>query len=289
VHAPLKLALLALACGGAGGTLGWLRPEPDELVFLAVGQGDCAVFRHAGVTVLVDAGPNMYGFDAGERIVLPKLRRMGVDRIDLVLLTHPDADHAGGLPALLRVHPKAAVASPASFRDDPALLQYLKEAGVPQERVVWLSGRSEARFGGARMQVSVPPWSEGDSLNEGSLFVRITNGTGSAVLSGDAGVATEAKMARLAGPWRSQVMTAGHHGSRTSTGDAWLDVVDPGTVVVSCGRANQYGHPHRSVLDRLEGRGIQVIRTDRQGDVRFVPSQAGFVRSDRSTRLKWRR
>src|SRR5687767_15036570 len=101
---PFVLALsllLAVVLVGA-------RPRGQSLTFLAVGQGDCAVWRDDGVTVLIDVGPKTReGFDAGNRIVLPKLRKMGVMSVDFILITHPDADHIGGLKAVWNKYPMA--------------------------------------------------------------------------------------------------------------------------------------------------------------------------------------
>jgi|GEM_PF-6423179 len=124
----LLLAVVVLRSGASS----------TRLTFLAVGQGDCAVFQHAGATVLIDAGPLTDTFDAGERIVAPELGRLGVETIDLVLLSHPDSDHVGGLPALARRFPIGRVVIPAVFREHAEMGRVLKEAGIAMDRVSWL-------------------------------------------------------------------------------------------------------------------------------------------------------
>jgi competence protein ComEC len=271
------------AASAAGGALwGLWSSDPTELAFLAVGQGDCAVFRHRGTTILIDAGPavrlrDRAPIDAGERIVIPKLRRMGVQSVDLILITHPDADHLGGLAAVLRAYPRARVATPALFRGHQSLKASLASAARGEDDVWWLSGRNEGTLGDFRIRLSCPPLAPGEDDNDGSLFAKFWSGASSVALTGDAGAEVEGRMARFGG-WASQIAKCGHHGSKTSSSEEWLRAVRPQVAVVSCGRANRYGHPHASVLERLARHGARVDRTDRDGDLRYRPTPAGFVR-----------
>lgn len=120
MRARLSLGILWAGSLGLGFGAGSLSgPGPTRLTFLSVGQGDCAVFQHAGVTVMIDAGPGDEHSDAGRRLIWPKLRAMGVNRIDLVLLSHPDADHVAGLRSLEKILPIGKVAAPLHFRENP--------------------------------------------------------------------------------------------------------------------------------------------------------------------------
>lgn len=275
---PLRITAIlvgATLIGAFAATIG--SPESSRLTFLSVGQGDCAVFQAEGRTILVDVGPKTRYGDAGKRIVVPSLRRLGVDAVDLVLLSHPDADHTGGLAALLSAMRVGTVAIPAGFKEDQTMLDELREAGCPDSKVLWLGPQQSATVGEFRIEIECPSWHEGDPDNDGSDFVKITNGKASVVFTGDASTRTEQMMLPLA-DWSAQILKLGHHGSHTATGDAWLDEVKPQWAVVSCGRSNSYGHPHRDVLDRLEKRGTKVARTDREGDVSFAAGPDGWTR-----------
>jgi competence protein ComEC len=266
------LALLAVVWLAVGS-----REGPPRLTFLAVGQGDAIVWQDSGVTVMVDAGPRTReGFDAGERIVLPKLRKMGVRRLDLLLITHPDLDHIGGLPALAKRFPDAKVGLNSGFRDNPDMQAWIRSAKLKEGQLLWIEGRSRFRFGEFDIEVAAPPIVDEESDNEGSLFVRISRGKAHAVLTGDASIETEMAMQKGL-KWTAQVLKAGHHGSRTSTAAAFVRAVNPDWAVVSCGRSNRFDHPHRSVLETLAANAVEVYRTDLQGDVSFEARANGFV------------
>jgi len=277
----VSVRLKPLAAGLALLAVVWLavgsREGPPRLTFLAVGQGDAIVWQDSGVTVMVDAGPRTReGFDAGERIVLPKLRKMGVRRLDLLLITHPDMDHIGGLPALAKRYSDLKVGINSGFRDNPDMQAWIRSAKLKEGQLLWIEGRSRFRFGQSVIEVAAPPVVDGESDNEGSLFVRISRGRAYAVLTGDASMETEMAMQKDL-KWTAQVLKAGHHGSRTSTAAAFVRAINPDWAVVSCGRSNRFDHPHRSVLETLASNGVDVYRTDLQGDVSFEVRANGFV------------
>jgi competence protein ComEC len=251
--------------------------EPTRLTFLAVGQGDCAVFQTGGYTVLIDAGPKELGVDAGKRIVVPELRSLGVDAVDLVLLSHPDVDHIGGLGAIIGSLPVGRVCLSSCFEQDKELLDHLAEYRCRPEKVAWLQPGQQARIGDFTIEIDCPPWHKGEPDNDGSEFVKLTGRGSSAVFSGDAGSGTELKM--LPGhDWSAQVLKLGHHGSRTASSQQWLAAVHPKWGIVSCGRNNVFGHPNSDVIDRVSRRGILIARTDREGNVTFELEKDGWVR-----------
>ncbi len=273
----LKFAVICLVCLGVGGFAGYLSgSEPDTLTFLSVGQGDCTVFRSAGVTILIDAGPVTPTFDAGEKIVVPKLRSMGVESVDLVLLSHPDMDHVGGLAAIRRAYPNLRVGISSQFHGFPAMEKVLRADGIKDDQVLWLGPDSVSKVGSFTLRLECPAWREGEPDNDGSMFIRLSNETASAVFSGDASSIAEAIEAPRI-QWSAQVLKAGHHGSKTASSELWLQTVRPIYDVISCGRNNPYGHPHKAVLDRLSADHIQALRTDQMGDIEFMATRNGFV------------
>lgn len=265
---------LLLAAG-----LGWLlghSPAPTLIACLSVGQGDCAVVTSEGWTVLIDAGPLQGKFDAAERLALPALNRLGVDGVDLVLLSHPDLDHVGGIGTIHRKFPSARFAVSAEFRSYPTMLQRLREAEIDPKDVIWTTSDFQLKVGKFTLRGWCPSMAGHEIDNDGSMFVRVQDGRATAVFSGDAPSEAEAEALKH-GDWSAQVMKAGHHGSRTATSEAWLRAVRPQVAVLSCGRNNRYGHPHREVVDRIQAAGVEVWRTDRQGDAVFDVGPNGFV------------
>jgi competence protein ComEC len=265
VSGGLRILAGGLLCLLSGWFLASSEPNVTRLSFLDVGQGDCSVIQHDGRTILVDAAPTV---KAARYQVLPKLRQLGVRELDLVILTHPDADHIAGVPILARRFPDAKFAIPGAFRMHGEWTRQIAGWRLPASRILYLPEREAGHIGGLSIQLFCPPWSEGEDDNDGSAIVKLILGGATAVLSGDASAEAEA-IAAASGDWSAQIMKAGHHGSRTSTSFAWLREVRPKLVVVSCGRGNRYGHPHPETLDRIQGAGSALARTDR-GDVRFV-------------------
>ncbi|HVT11886.1 MAG TPA: MBL fold metallo-hydrolase [Fimbriimonadaceae bacterium] len=277
MHVSLKLGGLILGSGLVGGYLGWRDTDPTRLTFLSVGQGDCAVFQTDGYTVLIDVGPKNPYSDGGKKIVLPDLRKMGIDEIDLVLLSHPDMDHIGGLGALLKGMPVGRVALSADFAHFEPLLAHLREAGCAPAQTTWLGPGQRAQIGDFTLEVDCPEWRDGEPDNDGSEFVKIAGDGASAVFTGDADASTERRM-MVGHDWSAQILKLGHHGSHTASCEAWLEAVHPQWGIVSCGRDNPYGHPHKDVLERAEKLGIEIARTDRDGDVSFVLGPHGWER-----------
>lgn len=262
--------------------VGWLLWPPAaelqrrgalEIHFLDVGQGDAAAIRFPGGRwILVDAGPRTPRFDAGERIVVPYLLRRGATRLGALVLTHPDLDHIGGAAAVLESIAVDAVVDPGrAAAKDPYvdLLSRAAERGVGW----WRGGEGERwTMGGVEIEVLHPPESTGGGgeeadANETSVVLRLRHGAFTVLLLGDASVRVERRLLpHLAGD-PVEVLKVGHHGSRTSTDPALLDVARPAVAVISAGRRNRYGHPHAEVVDRLQGR-ARLLRTDVHGTVR---------------------
>lgn len=240
-----------------------------EVSFLNVGQGD-AIFIEGptGIQVLVDGGR--------DRSVLRELgRRMGpLDRsLDLVVETHPDADHIGGLPEVFERYEVRAFMSPGipNTTNPTAAL----EDAVANEPVLRpMLARRGMRImlgGGAYADVLFPDRNvERLETNTGSIVLRVVYGATSFFLSGDAPEEVEDWLVRLDGEaLRSSIVKAGHHGSRTSTGSALLAAADPEVVVVSAGKDNSYGHPHEEVLERIEASGATMLSTAEEGSILF--------------------
>ncbi len=272
-----RIGLLGVAAVAGGVGLGHFVRPPDEvsITFLSVGQGDCTILRDGERTVLIDVGPGNEDYDAGARIVAPSLRERGVDTVDLVLLTHPDADHIGGLPGLMARVRVRRIAVSEAFRGHPDLAAKLKQAGVSEGDVIWL--RHDWRLRTSRMDLFIRIPNKMESDNDGSPFVKVRQPGLTAVLSGDAGEEAEIYQAGR-GDWRADILKAGHHGSASSTGSVWLDEVRPKTVVASCGAGNRHGHPAPSFRRRVQRSGAQLLRTDEDGSITFEARGRGYRR-----------
>ena len=250
------------------------EPQRDQVKFVKVGQGDATIIRSGGRTVLIDDGPVSDTLDAGERYVVPALRN-GSARLDVILLTHPDLDHVGGTAAVLRAYPGTPILISEQFRKHRGLIDLLARWHVRPGQVHWINDTSWIAMGRTQLRITAPP-GEPEKDNSGSLLVRAKFGACYAVFTGDAPEETEV-WASHRFEWTADLMKVGHHGSASSTSNAWLAVVKPKIAVVSCGRNNRYGHPAAPTLARLSAASVKIRRTDQEGDICYVPTEIGWV------------
>ncbi len=264
----ISLALAVVAC-----VLGCGRgaPENPTLSFIAVGQGDCALIESGKWDVLIDAAPaNEYG-DAGERIVLPELRSREVRALDLVFITHPDADHVGGLQAIARRHKIGAVVVNSKFADRREITEVTERYGI---KVITVEKSMVFDLDSTMIRVYAPEAFDSDI--DGSLLIRLEVDGTSALFTGDAGFEVEERAMMSGIDWDVDLLVAGHHGSKNSTSTAWLKATSPDIAVASAGRNNIYGHPHPDVEERLAEYGAELLRTDELGTIRFEVVNGAF-------------
>jgi competence protein ComEC len=277
LRASRALAVLLVA-GAAPYAVGSPTPPPD-VWFLDVGQGDAALVRLAGrYEVLIDGGGTPFSdYDVGEGVVVPALRALDVDELEVVVATHADADHVEGLLSVLRDVPVGTLVT-GPRRADAPLDQELRRLAAERGVAVHVAARGEAlvvgRHGEARFEVLHPPAGAGGHGNEDSVVLLLRlRGQAVALFLGDAGAATERE---LAVP-RVHVLKVGHHGSRFGTTDELLWAARPRLAVISVGE-NGYGHPHPSVLERLDAHGVPVATTREAGAVRVPLGRVPLAR-----------
>lgn len=242
-----------------------------EVHLIDVGQGDAIALRTPkGRWVLVDAGRSWKSGDAGRATVIPYLRRRGGE-LALFVLTHPHADHIGGAASVIRALKPAALRDAAfvegsvGYRD---LLRTASEVGTAWQRV-----RPGERMDvdGVELEFLAPDsaWTVAlDDPNAASSVVRARYGDVRILLTGDAEAEEEAwLLAANRDALRAEVLKVGHHGSRTSSTEGFVEAVRPRLALVSVGAANTYGHPSPEVMQRLTAAGATVLRTDQLGTI----------------------
>jgi competence protein ComEC len=238
------------------------------LHFLDVGQGDGALLRTpAGRWVLIDAGPKTDQRDAGQRVVVPFLLRNGARELDLVFVSHAHADHLGGVVSVLERFRAGAVIEPGEQVADPLYYAFLDE--IASEAIPWHAGTRGEHFtlDSVRFSILHPDrhWAGwGEDVNEDSLVLLIEYGAFQVLFAGDAGFPAELEMrtrTRMV-----DLLKVGHHGSRGSTGNEWLDSLRAKAAVISVGH-NNYGHPAPATVARLRQHGVALWRTDQDGTI----------------------
>lgn len=269
----LLLVLFALLLGtgcsvAPGKTLGEHPAPADALVvnFIDVGQGDATLIQSGGKNYLIDGGR----YEAGPEVV-DFLRSRGVQKLDGLVATHPDADHVGGLPQVLDAFDVSTVYLSGDTKGTSTFGTFLRSVRDEGARVVQSRAGMRMDWGGTDATViSPPPDSEGGLFpepNDNSVSILLTRGTARILLSGDAEAPAERYMSL--GPYTGPltVMKVNHHGSNTSTTPLFLSRFRPSIAVISVGADNPYGHPTPQTLRRLKVAGAKVFRTDEDGDV----------------------
>ena len=265
----LLCALITYLSGGGD--------QPFEIHFLDVGQADCALIIADGKTMLIDGGE----IGAGPEI-LEYLHAQGVEKLDVLVATHPHSDHIGGLPYIVEniditqtyispyVHTSATYEKLLNNLANSKSLVTVPEAG------------DTFSLGDARCQI-LSGGQGYDDPNDASIVLRISYGDVSALFTGDAEVPVEQQILASGLEVRSNILKVGHHGSETSSCRDFLDAVMPEVAVISVGEGNSYGHPHSVTLKKLT---CEVRRTDLEGTIALASDGTTITAKGESASFK---
>jgi competence protein ComEC len=284
----LALCGLEFAVRRAGTPHGVLRQSA-----LDVGQGDSNLIDLPnGACILIDGG----GFvgspvDPGKAVLLPVLRARRRSRVDIVVLSHPHPDHFTGLASALEQLEVGEFWDSGQGEAEGAgplyaeLLRSLRTRGVPIVHPEELCGKPRS-FGAAQVSLlgPCPSFTPQRGANDNSLVISVAYGQRRFLFTGDAEHEEEAELIQAhAAELRADYLKVGHHGSRTSTSDAFLSLVAPALATLSCGVRNRFGHPHLPTIERLAAHAVRTLRLDRSGSVEVTSD--GHSLTARATRL----
>lgn len=273
------------------------RLADDEVVFAAVGQGDCTHIRAADRNILIDGGgvseygnkgtgkpddakkengtdgtQNDNSFNVGEKILMPYLLHSGAASVDMALVTHLHADHYKGITELTEVMPVGAIGIPIDYRSDSEEIA----GSYDPERIIYI--KPDTRIDITKdvyievlwpLTVSDKPLAADDPNEHNTVYMIHYSGI-KVMVTGDLLEEDELEMVKHyegTDSLKCDVLKVAHHGSKSSSSEAFLDAAAPSVAVIQVGRNNLYGHPHARTLERLEARGIRVFRTDLNGAV----------------------
>lgn len=232
-----------------------------QVHYIDVGQGDATLITCDGAAMLIDAGNNNKG-----TLVQSYLMSQGVQSLDYVIGTHPDADHIGGLDVIITKFDCGTVfltddtKDTATYRDVISAMQYKGyNKTLPVAGDTYQLGGAEFTF--------VGPVATSDDSNNNSIALLLKHGSKTFYFEGDAEEEEESSILNTGVSLSADVYKVGHHGSKTSTTDAMLAAVAPSYAVISVGEGNSYGHPNAETLNKLRAAGVSVFRTDEQGSI----------------------
>lgn len=241
-------------------------PKDSKLMisYMDVGQGDAAYIKVNGNNILIDAGPR-----SNSKELLEQLKAKNIDDFELVIATHPHEDHIGGMVDVFKEYEVKAFYSPKithTTKTYENLVKAVKDEGLKTKE---LKGGMVIDLGeGAKFEVFTPQKSEYEELNDYSPIMKLSFGDTSYLFTGDAEkLAEEEALAKYKNSLDSDVIKFGHHGSSSSSSNAFIEAVSPKYGIISCAKDNKYGHPHRETLDIIKKYNIKTFRTDTDGEI----------------------
>ena len=252
------------ANGLATGNTGTSQAGTLTVTWLDVGQGDAAVIQCGGQTMLIDGGkPEKSSY------IYAWLQQHGLSYLDVIMATHVDADHIGGLSGALNYASVGTAYCPETTGTTKTFQSFVKYLAKRDRSITVPTAGETFPLGGAQVQILGPLHSAEDS-NDNSIVLKVSFGATSFLFTGDAERAEEQDLLSAGVNLQSTVLKVGHHGSDTSTSYPFLRAVAPQYAVISVGAGNSYGHPTEAVLSRLRDAGVTTFRTDMQGEITAV-------------------
>ncbi len=254
-----------------------VQKTEEKIHFIDVGQADCTLVESNGMYMLIDGGEE----DDGEPII-KYLKDNGVDKLTYIIATHPHADHIGGIDDVID-----------SFVTENVIMPKVSATTYCFERMINSIARSKAKviepvqgavytLGDFTFTILGPKHYDSDDLNNDSVAIKLVNKNDSFIFTGDAQTEEENDIIDSGIDISADVLKVGHHGSHSSTSDAFLNKVAPEYAVISVGEDNSYGHPAPSTMEKLNNRNIKIYRTDIHDTVTAVSTGNGITFTENS-------
>ena len=248
----------------ATGNTGIAQAGTLTVTWLDVGQGDAAVIQCGGQSMLIDGGkPEKSSY------IYAWLQQHGLSYLDVIVATHVDADHIGGLSGALNYASVGTAYCPETTGTTETFQSFVKYLAQRGKQITVPTAGETFALGGAQIQI-LGPLHRAEDSNDNSIVLKVSFGATSFLFTGDAERAEEQALLNSGVNLQSTVLKVGHHGSDTSTSYPFLRAVAPQYAVISVGAGNSYGHPTEAVLSRLRDAGVTTFRTDMQGEITAV-------------------
>ncbi len=250
-----------------------------RLTFLDVGQGDCSIIEDGDHEIIIDSGYAGFGKDYGQRVLLPYLKYRGITHVDLLILTHPHADHIGGAVSLLNTMKVSTLWEPQTISHSKLTKEVQQAALKAGCKIDAPSPGNVYQLGDVKLTILYPDSLtsvNSKNLNNTSLVVKVDIVGKSFLFMGDAELPVEERLDGLSLIKNMDLVKIGHHGSTTSSGEAFVEKTRPAMGIVSVGKGNKFGHPAPAVIHRWESVGSRIYETEKDGAVTVIPGKTGL-------------
>ncbi len=270
----ILITVLMYVCYANAGAIKIIDKSSNAVHFIDVGQGDSILVESNGKYMLVDAGEEDKG-----KIVIEYIKGLGIESLDYVVATHPHSDHIGGMDDVINSFSVKNIIMPDMVTTTKCFENMLD--AIENNNVNVIKGEAGYNFSLGDFNCSiVGPVDIGDDTNNNSIVMKLLYGNDSILLTGDCSKDEEMDIIESNVDISADLLKAGHHGSSTSDSDEFVRRVSPEIAVISCGKNNEYGHPHKETLDTFNKYGVNVHRTDEEGTIIAQCSGNGISLTD---------
>lgn len=233
-----------------------------EVHFIDVGQGSATLIESDGHYMLIDGGDSKYAAR-----VVSYLQDEDVSKLDYIIATHYDADHLNGVVDTLESYDTDVVIAPDYTAESKVYKSFVNLIDEKNINITYPKSGEEYKIGDAEFTILAPNDTHYDDANDYSVAIKLVNGNNTFIMTGDAEIESEYEMLETGIDLSCDVYLAGHHGSKYSSSQAFMQAMHPDSVVISAGKNNKYGHPSEDALARFNAMGCDIYRTDELGDI----------------------
>lgn len=257
----------------------YIFPQKLRIFFIDVGQGDSTLIITPDIkTVLVDGGGSD-SFDVGEKVLLPYLLDRRILKVDYVLISHFDTDHATGVAQILGKIDVSSIILTRQLEENDIYRHILSIAKEKKIKLIYVKEGDVLKIGGIKISIIHPEnkLMINNPMNNNSIVCKVEYNSFSMLLTGDIEMEAEELILRKNINLKADVLKVAHHGSKTSTTGEFLKAINPKVALIGVGKNNNFGHPSNEVIQRLKENGTRIYRTDENGEISITVNKKGRI------------